>query len=1198
MIRLRTLGALDLRGPEGQELRPVLAQPKRAALLVYLALATPRGPHRRDTLLALFWPEQDTEHARNALSQAVHFLRRSVGSEGIITGNGDGLTLERRALWCDAVAFEEALDAGSTADALELYRGDLLEGLHVGDAPDFQEWLEAERVRLAGRYAQALEVDAEQRSGNGDVEGALRRWRQLIIRDPYNSRWVLGLMRALVSSGNPGGAVQRGRSHEELLRTDLGIAPDPEIIRFVEAIESGEVSRTKVLQVMGGGGSVPKEVTLSPATPNAAVAVLPFLNLSPDSANEYFSQGITEEILAALAKVPGLRVASRTSAFAFQGQNLDIREIARRLSVRAVLEGSVRRIGNRVRITAQLIDAELGYHLWSENYDRELEDVFAVQEEISRAIVAALELRLSGDTGAPLVRSGTSNVEAYELYLKGRFFGLPRTAEGLQKGIACFRQAVAADPSYALPHSGIADSYHLLALYGIMRAREAYPQAKVAALRAIEIDDRLAEGHSSLGCVALAYDWEWGVAEREFRRAMLLDPKYAPAYHWYAWLLTALSRGNEAAEVIRAAVRLEPLSLVWLSRAGHILYYSARLHEGLTYCERALELDPDYPVAHEVKALIHSQLSQLPQALASVDRLGTNPPSKAGPVLLPYVYATAGRLEEARLALNKSGFSPEYGRAPSGYLPLWVCATYAILGDLENAFRWLEYMYQERSFSVLLCNVAPGFEKLRSDPRFHQLCHRIGLPDPKLSTPPPVPSVGGGYEEHQASSLAGPPRSVETAPVDPGSENTNGLKERALTADELCARGRQGLHQFTEKSFREGMHYAEQAVQLDPANAEAYVTLGTLYLMLSQATREGNPRLRGIDLCRQAAVLDPELAEPLLWLAYAAQLDDRFDEAEALALRGLELDPQALLSHSVLAWVRLIYGLKAGRWEKCVESITSFIRALEVNPRDVYLPLGVASLYRLDQQYCSAQLLLEHANDVERWMPSEVRMVGSLALLGQVKLHQGHLEDARDCLLRAASEYLDAPQIYSPYVNALTHCGLGDLARFEGRYGEAVSHYTRARAFLEPAPALVGAGYLMTRLHTRLAGVFRRLRMRRKEEIHIDAAREITQTREPYTFNWCWGVSESELHYDWCVYHATCADVDRTLRSLKAAVAYGWKETSLIDLEPGFAFIRGQPALNQVLEEAQARPPLPEFPPIGSCQPDPQSSPLSLDLKI
>jgi TolB-like protein/DNA-binding SARP family transcriptional activator/Flp pilus assembly protein TadD len=240
VIRLRTLGALDLRGPGGEELRAVLAQPRRAALLAYLALATPRGYHRRDTLLALFWPEQDTEHARNALGQAVHFLRRSLGADAIVNRNGDALGLDWRAFWCDAAAFEEALDAGQVAEAVGLYRGDLLEGFHIADAAEFERWLDAERARLAGRYTKAVEALAAEREGAGDFHGAVAHWRHLVGRDPYSSWVTLRLMRALAAAGDPAGAVRHARLHEKLLREELDIAPDAEVAALIRQLQSAQ----------------------------------------------------------------------------------------------------------------------------------------------------------------------------------------------------------------------------------------------------------------------------------------------------------------------------------------------------------------------------------------------------------------------------------------------------------------------------------------------------------------------------------------------------------------------------------------------------------------------------------------------------------------------------------------------------------------------------------------------------------------------------------------------------------------------------------------------------------------------------------------------------------------------------------------------------------------------------------------------
>ena len=257
MIRLRTLGALDLCGADGHELGAVLAQPKRAAVLVYLALATPRGPHRRDKLVALFWPEVDAERARNALSQAVHFLRRSLGADVLVSNNTDELSLETSDLWCDAVAFDEALDAGRSAEALELYRGELLEGFHVANAPEFERWLEAERSRLGARYVQAAEAVAAERERAGDIAASVECWRRLAARDPYSSRIALGLMRTMAAAGDTAGAVRHARVHETLLREELEVAPDPEVAALVRELQAGLTTERRRISNVAAPASPP-----------------------------------------------------------------------------------------------------------------------------------------------------------------------------------------------------------------------------------------------------------------------------------------------------------------------------------------------------------------------------------------------------------------------------------------------------------------------------------------------------------------------------------------------------------------------------------------------------------------------------------------------------------------------------------------------------------------------------------------------------------------------------------------------------------------------------------------------------------------------------------------------------------------------------------------------------------------------------
>ena len=400
--------------------------------------------------------------------------------------------------------------------------------------------------------------------------------------------------------------------------------------------------------------------------------------------------------------------------------------------------------------------------------------------------------------------------------------------------------------------------------------------------------------------------------------------------------------------------------------------------------------------------------------------------------------------------------------------------------------------------------------------------------------------------------------------------------EHAQTVEELCARGRQCIQRMDAPSFAEGIRYLERAVQLDPRDAGARAALGTLYIVQSRADCTGDPRSKGIAHCERAAELDPTLADAPLWLGVARMLDGRHPEAERLALRGLALDAGGHFSHFVLGWVRVAHGLRACEWAKCIEGAVALRRALELEPRAPYTLMLLASLAVTAGQYDEASRLLERAVEVERAPANDTRLIGAMTLLGHVRLRQGLQGDARAWLDRALADYGAAPQLFTPYVVALTLAALGDLERLAGSYDEALAHYVRAREGLEPTPALIGCGYLVVRLEWRLAGACHQLRMRPEEARHAAAARAMAAARTPYSFNWCWLVSEAEMHHDRAVYHATCADRHAMLQDLRRAVACGWKETALVRLEPAFELIRDDPALKPLLDEALRAVPPPE----------------------
>jgi TolB-like protein/Tfp pilus assembly protein PilF len=452
--------------------------------------------------------------------------------------------------------------------------------------------------------------------------------------------------------------------------------------------------------------------------------VLPLRNISPDPNDEYFADGMTEELISALSRVEGLRVIARTSAMRYKGREKSVAEIGRELGVRSILEGSVRKSGDRLRITVLLVDAASEEPLWSEDYDRRLEDVFAIQREIARNIVESLKLQIAARGERRLDPPETARVDAYTLYLKGRRDWNLRTSRSLQDAVTLFDQALGEDPKFVLAWAGLADAYAALAMLEFAPPTEAFPKARAAAEKALALDDRSAEAHASLGLVRFQYERDWVGAERELRRAVELNPNYPAAHQFLADLLKALGRFEESTSEMRSALELDPFSMAINTGLGHVLYLSRRFDDSIAQYRKALEIDPTFMLAHLWFGRPYLQEGRFDEAIAEVRQaVRLSGGSTMALAMLAHSLASAGRAGEAREILEQL-----LERARTHYLPsYWIALIYTGMGDDPQALHWLERAYEERSAWVVWIGVEPRFDRLRATPGFVSLLERMRL---------------------------------------------------------------------------------------------------------------------------------------------------------------------------------------------------------------------------------------------------------------------------------------------------------------------------------------------------------------------------------------------------------------------------------------------------------------------------------------
>ncbi len=532
-----------------------------------------------------------------------------------------------------------------------------------------------------------------------------------------------------------------GEVHSELERIEKGIPLTEKVIPRRKPITSREITVTVGLKkifipalvivalVIAGviiWQVIPRKETIPTPSGKPSIAVLPFEDLSPQKDQGYLCDGFAESLISSLTKIKNLRVPARTSSFSFKEKERNIQEIGEKLNVKTILEGSVQKAGNRLRITTKLINVDDESLIWSEQYSRDLDDVFAIQDEITLAIVDKLKLNLLGKEKTSIVKRHTENLEAFNLYLQGRFFWNKRTEEGAKKAIEHFEQSIEKDPSYALAYTGLADSYLLLPFYANISPKEVFPKAKEAVRKALEIDNSLSEAHTSMAMIKSTYDWDWVGAEKEFKLAIELNPSYATAHHWYAWFLMWTARFDEALEEIERARELDPLSLIINRDTGGVSFIARQYEQTIEILQKMLEMSPNFPQTRVYLARAYILKSMYDKALAVLleekELIGLYPLLESW---LGVCYMKMGQKTKSQEVLNQLIQRSEQEYVSSFHIAL----IYFAQGENDQGFKRLEQAYNERTGFLSYLKTEPILDNLRSDPRFQDLMQRMNFPE-------------------------------------------------------------------------------------------------------------------------------------------------------------------------------------------------------------------------------------------------------------------------------------------------------------------------------------------------------------------------------------------------------------------------------------------------------------------------------------
>jgi TolB-like protein/DNA-binding winged helix-turn-helix (wHTH) protein/Tfp pilus assembly protein PilF len=604
--------------------------------------------------------------------------------------------------------------------------------------------LRARRLSRAGRVLKLERIPAEillllvERAGQLVTRQEIvdRIWGQGVFLDTDNS--INGAIRKIRQTLNDDAEQPRfvetitGRGYRYIGPVHVRAESEPTVA--VESVTPQPARRRWLLgaaAVLGVGALAgiwllsARSTSQPPAQGRLMLAVLPFENLTGDAGQDYFSDGLTEEIIIQIGRLnpERLGVIARASVQRYKRNHDGLAAVARELGVQYALEGSVRRGSERLRVAVRLIQVHDQTLLWSQEYDRKPEDLLGIQAEIAHAVASEIPLGLDERHAAMTPHAGPSPpaYEAYDLYLKGRYFWNKRTPEGFQQAIGWFEQAIARDPKYARAYAGLADSYALIASWLLATPAEVIPKARAAALKALEIDPNLAEAHTSLALITQNHDWDWRSAEKEFRRAIELDPNYVTGHHWYAEHLAFQGRFDEALAEIDRARRLDPLSLIIATDTGAILFFARQYDRAIEEFRAVLAVEPTFGRA-SIIAFAYLEKGQVAEALAQVDTMVKHVDGPWPWAYRAHISGRAGRMADAQRALQKMQQT-----AGPAYLPVLYSTAYVGMGRHDEALAWLEKAYRDRSHILVPLKVEPLFDPLRSDPRFQDLLRRVGL---------------------------------------------------------------------------------------------------------------------------------------------------------------------------------------------------------------------------------------------------------------------------------------------------------------------------------------------------------------------------------------------------------------------------------------------------------------------------------------